>query len=302
MTYLSGDAIRCYQCDNGRIFLHSSFDDVIFQVTLYTATSDAIRCYQCDNAVSPSCGNDFKMYQFEATECDPSSPDDYKCGKQEQQPIESEDGWVGVIRTCYHLGHLEGINETNGCHHWYNPNASFTALYCFCDRDFCNAATPLHSSSSSFLLFWLSFLLALLFPSSSFSTPFSFFSSSFSSSLLGVSSDDDDDLLSRHAFDPASAGCFLSAMSASHGGAEQPSKHPLWRKRVGAIEAKFKGGKVRWKDDCFRRHRSPDSGSSSSSFSSSSASATTTGSCGTEAEVPIAACPPPISAGLFSEA
>ncbi|XP_076471758.1 uncharacterized protein LOC143301393 [Babylonia areolata] len=128
---------------------------------------DAIRCYHCDNDESPSCGNDFKWYQFDAMECSPDTPDGYKCGKQEQLP--NADGWVGVIRRCYPLGQLQGINESNGCHRWFNPVLNFTALYCFCDRDFCNAARS-HVAPSSTLLFWAALLLALLLPPSSSSS------------------------------------------------------------------------------------------------------------------------------------
>ncbi|XP_076450107.1 uncharacterized protein LOC143286430 [Babylonia areolata] len=138
------------------------------------ATGRALRCYKCDNSVSRSCGEDFQAYQFEALECDQSLP--HKCGKQIQEPI--HDGWVGIIRGCYHLGSLPGVNETNGCHTWHHPHHNFTAVYCFCDLDFCNAATP----AAPLLFPRLLWALALLTTFFLCASPYSSSSSSSSSS------------------------------------------------------------------------------------------------------------------------
>ena len=53
----------------------------------------------------------------------------------------SENGWVGVIRSCYYPGDLEDMNETLGCHHHVIADTNFSAIYCLCDRDLCNDAT-----------------------------------------------------------------------------------------------------------------------------------------------------------------
>ncbi|XP_046364170.1 uncharacterized protein LOC124140570 [Haliotis rufescens] len=95
-----------------------------------------IKCYRCDNKKNGACGEEFKSYQFTAYEC---IDQNMKCGKQTQLPL--EDGWVGVMRSCYSLGSLPGINETNGCHYWINPSDNFTALICFCDTDMCNVGS-----------------------------------------------------------------------------------------------------------------------------------------------------------------
>ena len=53
------------------------------------------------------------------------------------------DGWVGIVRICYQLGSLNGINETNGCKNWTNAMLGYTAYYCFCDTDYCNSAVTM---------------------------------------------------------------------------------------------------------------------------------------------------------------
>jgi len=50
------------------------------------------------------------------------------------------DGWVGIVRVCYQRGTLPGLNETDGCRYWTTGDG-FTALYCFCTTDYCNAGT-----------------------------------------------------------------------------------------------------------------------------------------------------------------
>lgn len=50
------------------------------------------------------------------------------------------DGWIGIVRVCYHPGSLQGINETNGCKNWTNDVMGYTAHYCFCDTDYCNSS------------------------------------------------------------------------------------------------------------------------------------------------------------------
>jgi len=50
---------------------------------------------------------------------------------------------AAIFRTCYRpdeSGLLRGINTSLGCRTWTNAD-NFTALYCFCDTDLCNAAT-----------------------------------------------------------------------------------------------------------------------------------------------------------------
>lgn len=87
----------------------------------------------------------------------------------------STEGWVGVIRSCYPLGALPGLNESNGCHKWFNPDLNFSALYCFCDTDYCNAASTIVGGGPttdllSRLLYGVALLVAFLLPSSSFSS------------------------------------------------------------------------------------------------------------------------------------
>ncbi|CAG5133119.1 unnamed protein product, partial [Candidula unifasciata] len=91
----------------------------------------AIRCYYCDNSNSAACGQDFKAYQFNSY------------------------GWIGVIRSCYYpgSGDLPGINETVGCHHYVHDKYNFTALYCFCDTEYCNQAP--HICLTQFSKLWM---------------------------------------------------------------------------------------------------------------------------------------------------
>lgn len=72
------------------------------------------------------------------------------------------------MRGCYNFGTLPGINDSIGCREFYHPVSKFNALYCFCDRDFCNAASTIKggpwSSPSSQYLFVIALLVALLQP------------------------------------------------------------------------------------------------------------------------------------------
>ena len=81
------------------------------------------------------------------------------------------EGWIGIIRSCYPLGALPGLNESNGCHTWFNPDLNFSALYCFCDTDYCNAASTIVGGGPttdifSRLLYGVALLAAFLLPSS----------------------------------------------------------------------------------------------------------------------------------------
>jgi hypothetical protein len=48
-------------------------------------------------------------------------------------------GVAHVVRGCYARDALPGLNWTNGCRDWTN-DVGYTALYCFCDIDMCNAS------------------------------------------------------------------------------------------------------------------------------------------------------------------
>lgn len=109
-----------------------------FAVVLFiTTTVYSLKCFNCENRFNPACGIYFKPYQFKAHPC--PGPD-YKCALQRQT---SKDGWVGIVRICYQLGSLNGINETNGCKNWTNVMLGYTAYYCFCDTDYCNSAVTI---------------------------------------------------------------------------------------------------------------------------------------------------------------
>ncbi|XP_048242325.1 uncharacterized protein LOC124115549 [Haliotis rufescens] len=111
----------------------------------------AIKCYKCHNSNSDACGEIFKSYQFSTYDC---ATENIKCGKQTQPPIthNGRENWVGVIRTCYPMGSLPGINETDGCHYWTNPSDNFTAEYCFCSTDGCNLASRLYNNGNAIVL------------------------------------------------------------------------------------------------------------------------------------------------------
>ncbi|XP_055900438.1 uncharacterized protein LOC129928728 isoform X2 [Biomphalaria glabrata] len=126
---------------------------LLFLLVIYLTTADvsAIKCYSCDNSHSSACGNAFKAYQFQASECNTGgNTDQYKCGKQEQPP--DSNGWVGVIRACYKLGDVGGMNETNGCHNHYDYERNFTAIFCFCDTSYCNGAPSRQAPLSHWML------------------------------------------------------------------------------------------------------------------------------------------------------
>ncbi|XP_041367697.1 uncharacterized protein LOC121382238 [Gigantopelta aegis] len=116
----------------------------------------SLRCYVCDNSANGACGEYFKMYQFKALNC-PGS--DFKCGKQTQPPLPG--GWVGVIRSCYQMNSLPGINESDGCHHWTLPADpdNFTATLCFCSEDMCNRAGVLKPTFHVALVLAISVLM-----------------------------------------------------------------------------------------------------------------------------------------------
>ncbi|XP_070200268.1 uncharacterized protein [Littorina saxatilis] len=130
-------------------------------------TGCAMMCYICDNSKTSACGENFKAYQFDAIQCDENNGRN-KCGKQEQDP--NEDGWIGIIRSCYPIGALPGLNDSNGCHRWFNPDLNFSALYCFCDFNYCNAATSTTIGGGpttdpvTRVLYFLALLLALFLP------------------------------------------------------------------------------------------------------------------------------------------
>ena len=59
---------------------------------------------------------------------------------------------AAIYRTCYQpdeSGLLRGINTSLGCRTWTNAD-NFTALYCFCNTDLCNAATARTRLRSAF--------------------------------------------------------------------------------------------------------------------------------------------------------
>lgn len=48
-----------------------------------------------------------------------------------------------VRRVCFEPGPVIvdlGLNSSVGCRWWTNPQQNYTAYYCFCDTDLCNAA------------------------------------------------------------------------------------------------------------------------------------------------------------------
>ena len=70
------------------------------------------------------------------------------------------DGWVGIVRVCYRLGSLSGINETNGCKQWTNDEVEgYTALYCFCDTDYCNLAVTLSATIKLLIAMFLMYII-----------------------------------------------------------------------------------------------------------------------------------------------
>ncbi|KAK3581485.1 hypothetical protein CHS0354_031818 [Potamilus streckersoni] len=109
---------------------------ILIFIMCFADKGGSLKCYECDNGQNPACGVDFKSYQYEARVCTSSN---VKCGLQRQLPLfhKSQGTFIGVIRLCYQLGSLRGINETNGCRYWTSPE-NFTALYCFCSTDYCN--------------------------------------------------------------------------------------------------------------------------------------------------------------------
>lgn len=95
-----------------------------------------LKCFECDNTDNPACGVFFKSYQFNPTECTGF----VKCGLQRQQPLKEQDNFIGIIRRCYYLGTLPGVNETDGCRSYAMPPHNLTSQYCFCSEDYCNGA------------------------------------------------------------------------------------------------------------------------------------------------------------------
>ncbi|XP_067655785.1 uncharacterized protein [Haliotis asinina] len=109
-------------------------NDFLRKICIFCASlvvASGLQCYICDSATSDFCGAKVDTGKIKLSEC---GGENVKCGTQIQDP--AEDGWIGVIRVCYPLGALPGMNETNGCHMWTNDN--FTARYCFCETDGCN--------------------------------------------------------------------------------------------------------------------------------------------------------------------
>lgn len=130
------------------IYLHF----IIVGYLSFTAT--ALKCFNCESHVNPACGAYFKAYQFKAENCDGTN---FKCALQ-RQPARP-DGWIGIVRICYQIGTLPGMNETNGCRKFTNEDNGYTAYYCFCDTDYCNTSTTLTGHISVFIAMFVMCLL-----------------------------------------------------------------------------------------------------------------------------------------------
>ncbi|XP_029657813.1 uncharacterized protein LOC115232082 isoform X2 [Octopus sinensis] len=102
---------------------------------LVIQTVAALTCYYCSNRVEKACGGNFQSYLFKSSTCDSTYS---KCALQKNPPL--KDGWIGYIRGCYKQGALQGIDDSNGCRYWTSPLNNMTALYCFCDTDYCNSS------------------------------------------------------------------------------------------------------------------------------------------------------------------
>ena len=57
------------------------------------------------------------------------------------------DNFIGVLRRCYYLGTLPGIDETDGCKTYVLPPNNDTFQFCFCSKDYCNVTCTLASTS-----------------------------------------------------------------------------------------------------------------------------------------------------------
>lgn len=57
---------------------------------------------------------------------------------------------AGILRGCYTLGMLDGIDESRGCQDWTAQNG-YRAHYCFCDTDYCNDSFSVSASSVAIL-------------------------------------------------------------------------------------------------------------------------------------------------------
>ncbi|GAB1601847.1 hypothetical protein Ahia01_000463200, partial [Argonauta hians] len=148
-------SISCYSTrmvkQNQSCLLYVTLGVLLFQ------TATALTCYHCSNFKQEACGGNFQSYLFDGFQCDSMST---KCALQKNSPVEG--GWIGFIRGCYTRGMLPGIDDNNGCRLWTVNN--MTALYCFCETDFCNG-TPSNQSLSIFpiMIVFIVFIYNILF-------------------------------------------------------------------------------------------------------------------------------------------
>lgn len=128
----------------------------IVLMTCAVYKTNALICYHCSNKEQKGCAEDFHSYLFEGTKCRGA---DAKCALQRNPPL---NGWVGFIRGCYSPGMLPGVNDSAGCRYWRGAN-NLTALYCFCTKDYCNSAPPLHDLTRFGWLFYFAHASGLFF-------------------------------------------------------------------------------------------------------------------------------------------
>ncbi|XP_064634688.1 UPAR/Ly6 domain-containing protein qvr-like [Lineus longissimus] len=105
----------------------------------------AIACYECVTLEDPACADPFNPWKFNPVICKGDGSDgEVKCASQKEHSS-------SIVRGCYTGGQIPSLNWTNGCRDWTN-DVGYTALYCFCDKDMCNASKRTCTVTEHFLL------------------------------------------------------------------------------------------------------------------------------------------------------
>ncbi|XP_074660371.1 uncharacterized protein LOC141912854 [Tubulanus polymorphus] len=125
----------------------------------FCTKSWCIMCYECVSVSHPGCGFPFNPWRFLPTICKSNVK---KCAVQIQYPKRENDWITATQRGCYRPDHVAGLNTTDGCREF--TNGLYTATYCFCSADHCNAAADWTTTSVTNTIFLASLLLIMSFP------------------------------------------------------------------------------------------------------------------------------------------
>ncbi|CAH1786036.1 unnamed protein product [Owenia fusiformis] len=121
------------------------FHYVVFVVMTLLHEGVSLLCYECVSTKNPSCGRYFDSTSHTPVNCEEQegSNKTYTCAAQRQTEHQ-----FSILRGCYPLNLIPGLNDSNGCRMFMNPSNNYSALYCFCNTDNCNDSWSIHKGVS----------------------------------------------------------------------------------------------------------------------------------------------------------